>query len=289
MSWMKPWIRATELTKKYGKTIALDSLSFSIGEGVTLLYGPNGAGKSTLVSILEGLTMRTDGQVLVEEIDPARRPETLMSKVGFLPERPVIFGGSIVADFFHWYLKLSGSDLSRCRRLVDAFSAGYLLEHKFNSLSLGEMQLVNLVAVLSLERDGYVMDEPNANLDFHQRRVLSREISLLRAAGKNLLISTHIVDELVEVVDRSIGLNKGKIALLSEGGENSRGGLFSVNIISTDSELLMNALSSYSPRILDGRIVIDGAKTGEVLNSLSESERLAVSSVYLTPRMDIFE
>ncbi len=285
----EPWIKATELTKKYGKTAALDSLSLSVGGGVTLLYGPNGAGKSTLVSLLEGLAMPTEGQVEIGGAEPARRPEALMARFGYLPERPVSFGSNSVADFLYWYMKIGGSSHARLRQLITAFSADHLMSHKFSSLSLGEMQLVSLVAVLSLDREGYVLDEPNSSLDYHRRRVLAREISAMRSAGKKFLVSTHIVDELIEIVDRSFGLNRGKLAFSSEDHEGGRGSMFTVNIIASDPKAVMQGLTRYSPRVVDGRILVDGASTGEVLNNLSQTERMAISSIYLTPRMDFFE
>lgn len=286
---MSAWISSWELTKTYGKENALDHVSIEIYNGVSLVYGPNGAGKSTFVSILEGIQSPTHGYAEIFGKKPATDPAGVMKDVAFLPERPQFFGSRIVGDFLYWSLEIGEGSESEARRLLGLFDIDYLLHRKFNSLSLGEMQLVNIVAVLSLKRRGYVLDEPNANLDPARRFRLAQEISALSHNGKNFLITTHIMDEILSSVEFTIAFNKGKLVHSFDNSQIKDSNAFSTYLSSNDQEALLKELVIFSPKVVNEYVVIDGISLGEILNHLSENVRLKLRSTFTYPRMVEYE
>lgn len=285
----EPWIDIKNLTVTYGKHFALDDISAKIYDGVTLLYGPNGAGKSTFISALEGLRTPKKGSIRVVGHNPLKHPVAAMKEVAFLPERPQILGSSLVSDYFHWVLTIGNGSIEELRRILKRFNTFYLLKHKFTSLSMGEMQLVNLMAILSLKRRAYILDEPNANLDPARRFLLSREITERKRGGSHFLITTHIMDEILSTVDHTITLSHGKITTsYDNNGDNSGTGL-STYILSTEPERLMSALSDLDPILSGEHVVVKGRSVGQILNWVSEDTRSLILSIFSYPEMMLNE
>lgn len=284
-----PWIDIQNLTVKYGSFRAIDDVSARIFDGVTLLYGPNGAGKSTFISTLEGLTSSKSGRVLINGKDPAKHPTSAMKEVAFLPERPQFLGSSLVADYLYWAITIGKGSMQELKRLLRNFNTSYLLKHRFNTLSMGEMQLVSLMAVLSLKRRAYILDEPNANLDPARRFLLSREITERKRNGTKFLITTHIMDELLATVDHTITLSHGRIAMSYDNGGDSRGAGLSTYISSTKPEELMAALSKLDPALSGEHVVVRGKSVGEILNSIPEDARMLILSIFSYPELMLNE
>jgi len=283
------WLRTNNLTKNYGDTRALDRFTVEIKEGVTLAYGPNGAGKSTLVSIMEGLVKPTSGNVQIFGTDPSKKPEFIVKKIAFLPERPQYFGSNYVLDYFYWLSGIGGASREELKRLIKVFNIEHLIRHKFSTLSMGEMQLVSLVGILSLNREVYVLDEPNENLDPFRRFTLYQEVVRKKSDGKNFLIFTHIMDELLLAVDHTISISKGKVKSVIDNKNFQESDAFSTYIASSDNTNLLNTLSSFSPRIFGEYVVIDGAGLGNILNSLDDTARSSIISGFTYPRMAFYE
>ena len=209
---MKEWLQMINLSKKYGRIVALDSLNLSLEEGITLLLGPNGSGKSTIVSMAEGLTRPTRGEILVTGLSPFFEPSKLFQKVTFIPERPTYFSSSKVIEFLFWYAKFKNSKLEEIKNMMSRFNIEKLYESNVSQLSMGEMQLVELAAALSCHSEYYVLDEPNANVDPSMRLLMTSIFSEFSKKDKSsFLISSHIIDELLPVSDFIVNLRDGRL------------------------------------------------------------------------------
>ena len=159
------WIECRNIYKNFGKKVALENVDLKMEKGVNLVIGKNGSGKSTLISLIEGLSKPTSGTIRVLGEDPTKKYGDLMKRMAFLPERPIAYSDGKVKDFYEQFMRFNRVEEDSLNRMISIFDIDYLLKSKFKSLSLGEMQLVVLSATLSIQRDGYVLDEPNSNLD----------------------------------------------------------------------------------------------------------------------------
>ena len=198
-------------SKTYGKTPACRDISFSLPEGsVTVLLGPNGAGKSTIMKAIAGLlrfegTIRIDGE---DNTSPFSR-----RKIGYIPEIPSFYSNLTVAEHIEF--------LARAYRLKDYRARGDALLEKFelsehrkkfgDELSKGMQQKLNLCLGLLIEPKILLLDEPFIGLDPHAIRQLRKTVTDLREEGKILLISTHIIDSIDALWDRTIIMKKGQV------------------------------------------------------------------------------
>ncbi len=264
-------------------------MSVEIEPGVTLLYGLNGAGKSTFISMLEGLMKPTGGTLKVYGMDPYKEGRKVMEMVAFLPEKPMTFGTSRISDFLYWICTLGNARVEALERLIDRLELRPLLHRNFSDLSVGEQQLISLVAVLSMDRKAYVLDEPNANIDPRRRMEISAIVSEMKKQGKDFLISTHIMDELHAAMDSAAALIGGKLRIFKRKDSIKENKWLSTYISSTDKDIMFGILSDASPRIEGEYVVVDGYSAGEILNKIGPEERSLIISVFSYPRMDLNE
>lgn len=198
-------------TKRYGKTIACDDLNFSLPDGsVTVLLGPNGAGKSTVMKAITGL-LRFDGTILVD--GAAHSLPSSRRKIGYIPEIPSFYSNLTVAEHMEFIARCYRlkNYKERAQELLERFE---LLEHrkKFgDELSKGMQQKLNICIGLLTQPDILLLDEPFIGLDPHAIRQLREVILELKRQGKVLLISTHIIDSIDALWDRTIIMQKGTI------------------------------------------------------------------------------
>lgn len=204
-------IEAIGLSKRYGTTVAVDNLSFSVPAGqVTGFLGPNGAGKTTTLRLLLGLAEPTAGEALVfgrryRELDqPARRVGAVLESNDFDPGRS---GGD------HLRALALAAEIPRSRvdevlGLVDlTASAG----RRVRTYSLGMRQRLGLAAALLGDPDLLILDEPTNGLDpvgVHWLRGFLRGFA---EAGRTVLISSHLLAEVAQAVDRVMVIDRGRL------------------------------------------------------------------------------
>ncbi|MBQ4505953.1 MAG: ABC transporter ATP-binding protein [Firmicutes bacterium] len=204
-------LEVRHVTKRYGKTLAVDDVSFTLDPGsVTVLLGPNGAGKSTIMKSIIGF-LKFDGEILVggeeNKTPQARRI------IGYVPEIPALYPNLTVSEHMEF--------LARAYRLTDysarkeALLARFeLSEHsrKFgDELSKGMQQKLNLCLGLLPEPQVILLDEPMIGLDPHAIKELRSTIEELRVQGRTLLVSTHIIDSVDMLWDRTVIMQGGKV------------------------------------------------------------------------------
>lgn len=202
---------------RYGKTLALDGLSFEVNRGeIAALLGPNGSGKSTTLSVAAGILDPEEGSVTACGIERKADPESYARSVGLVPQEPALYEDlSAEANllFFGRLYGLNGYDL-RCRVAIalDRVRLTDRAKDRVSTYSGGMKQRVNLAIALLHDPPLLLLDEPTASLDPKSRDSLFADLHRLRDDGHAILLTTHHLDEAETGCDRIVVLNQGTIA-----------------------------------------------------------------------------
>ena len=275
------WIEISDLHKNYGKKDVINGLDLHVENGINLILGDNGAGKSTLISIIEGLTRFKSGNVRVIGLDPRKEAKKVMERVSFIPESPAFFGSQIIQEYLNIYTKLNGGSLECLKYYMDTFGISEIAESHFQSLSKGEAQLVQIAASLSTQKEYFVMDEPNSNLDARRRGDLSREIEDLRKRnGSSFLIVTHIADDIYPISDRIYTMKSGNIKLTATPNEVITGNLVQTVIIrASDLQGIRESLKHFNTVQRGQELIVKCENVYRIIKSLSEEQIESIISI----------
>jgi ABC-2 type transport system ATP-binding protein len=207
-------ISVSELTRRFGATTALASVSLSMPRGAVYgLVGANGAGKTTLIKHLLGLLRAESGSVRVFGLDPVADPVGVLSRIGYLSEENDLPGWMRVDELLRY-----------SRAFYPAWDDGYAdeLRHTFaldptariTNLSKGQKARAGLLIALAHQPELLVLDEPSSGLDPIVRRdILGAVIRTIAAEGRTVLFSSHLLDEVEEVADHVTMLSRGQVVL----------------------------------------------------------------------------
>jgi len=231
-------IEAKDLTKRYGKAVAVDHISFTVGRGEIFgLLGPNGAGKTTTILMLLGLTEISGGEVRVLGFNPAREPLSVKRRVGYLPDTVGFYDGLTAADNLRYTARLIGFRLAeREKRIADAIEQvglGEYADKRVATFSRGMRQRLGLAEILMKGAQIAILDEPTSGLDPHATAELLGIIRAFKAEGVSVLLSSHLLERVQSVCDRVALFSGGKIALMGtvpELGRQVLGGGYVVDI-----------------------------------------------------------
>jgi len=204
------------LKKYFGKTKAVDGLSFSLSEGeVVGLLGPNGAGKTTTLKCIVGLLRKAEGTITIDGMD--HRSDVARAKLAYIPEVPDIYEGLTVWDhlkFIALAYNLRGWE-KRANDLIQRFDLMEKRNELGMHLSKGMKQKTMICCALLHDPDVLLFDEPLIGLDPKAVHELKEVFMDLKALGKSLLISTHMLDTAQNLCDRVLVMKSGK--LIAEG------------------------------------------------------------------------
>jgi len=183
-------------TKRYGGLLALDALDLSIPSGALFaLVGPNGAGKTTALGLLTGLLAPTSGRALVSGFDVAREPLEAKKRLGFVPDRPLLWPRWTPRETLRFVgaaFGLAGAELeARIDRELAAQGLCEVADARNDSLSHGTRQRVALAQAFLHDPPLYVLDEPMVGLDPVAQRTLAERLLGKAAAGASVLFTTH--------------------------------------------------------------------------------------------------
>jgi ABC-2 type transport system ATP-binding protein len=207
-------ISVKNISKLYGAQKALDNISFEIKEGeIVGLLGPNGAGKSTMMKIITCFIPPTSGEVFVNDFDIYEQAIEVKKRIGYLPENNPLYSEMYVKEYLKFVAgihKLGKNTFSQIDKMVEICGLEIEYKKKIGALSKGYRQRVGLAQALIHNPDVLILDEPTSGLDPNQ---LLEIRSLIKNIGKDktIMLSTHIMQEVEAICDRSIIINKGKI------------------------------------------------------------------------------
>ncbi len=214
-------IDVQHLTKRYGRFLALDAISFRAAEGEVLGFlGPNGAGKTTTMRILTGYTPPTSGTARVAGFDVLADSLEMRRHVGYLPETVPLYRDMTVRGYVDYIAQLHGV-ADRRRRVDEVLERVGMHERRrslIRSLSKGMRQRVGLAQALVHDPPVLILDEPTIGLDPHQVqdvRALIQEIG----ARRTVLLSTHILSEAEQMCDRIAIIDRGRIIAIGTPAE----------------------------------------------------------------------
>ena len=200
-----------DLTKTFGATRALDGFSLTVPTGqVTGFLGPNGAGKSTTIRILLGLLKATSGTAEVLGMDPWSHAVQIHHRLAYVPGDTNLWPNLTGGEAIDVLTSSERGSAHRRRReeLIERFELDPT--KRCRTYSKGNRQKVALVAALSRDVDLYVMDEPTSGLDPLMEAIFTDEVSRLRAAGRTVLLSSHILAEVEKLCDTVTIIRAGR-------------------------------------------------------------------------------
>jgi ABC-2 type transport system ATP-binding protein len=211
-----PFLIARDLARQFGKVQAVDGVSFEVGAGqVVGLIGANGAGKTTLMRILATLDLPDRGTIHLNGINVVEKPTAVRRRLGWMPDHVGVYRDTTVGDYLDFYGRAHGfRDRELVRRLGDVIEfteLGELLDRPADALSKGQTQRLSLARTLLNDPEFLILDEPAAGLDPKARLEFKNLVRLLRARGKTLLISSHILSELGEMCDSLLFMDRGRM------------------------------------------------------------------------------
>jgi ABC-2 type transport system ATP-binding protein len=203
------------LSKRYGRNVAVDALSFSVQPGEVLGFlGANGAGKSTTMRMIAGFVSPTSGEVSVCGHDIETAAVAAKSCLGYLPEGAPSYGEMTVAEFLDFIADIRGlrGERRRQRRdiVVDRLQLAQVINQVVETLSKGFRRRVGLAQALIHDPQVLILDEPTDGLDPNQKHEVRRLINEL-SKDKLVIVSTHILEEVHEVCTRAIVIANGRI------------------------------------------------------------------------------
>ena len=208
-------LKASELTKRYGMTLALDAVDFQVTDGITGLLGPNGAGKSTAIKLSLGLIKPTSGSAEVLGRRPYDSPD-VRERLGYMPEHDCLPPSTTAAEFLSHMAQVSGLPPAQARtRAADILRHVGLEEERYRPIgqySTGMKQRVKLGQALVHDPALVLLDEPTAGLDPVGRDEMLRLVRRTgREFGISIILSSHLMGDVESTCDRIIVLEGGRV------------------------------------------------------------------------------
>lgn len=208
---MATW-ECKSLCKRYGKVQALDNVSFAIEPGrVVGLLGPNGSGKTTLIKLANGLLAPTGGELLINGQRPGKATR---AQVSYLPDRPCLpewMSAEKLLDMFSDFYADFQPD--KAREMLEKL--GIDPKQKIKQMSKGTREKVQLILVMSRKAELYLLDEPIGGVDPATRDYILETIIRNYNPSASVVISTHLIADVEQVLDDVIFINHGQIVLRS--------------------------------------------------------------------------
>lgn len=205
-----PLVYLDHVQKLYGKHTALYDVSVNIQPGRIIgLLGPNGSGKTTIIKLINGLLQPTSGNVYIH----GQRPSIETKKViSYLPDTTYLDENMKISEAIRFFQDFySDFNVARAHKLLTDLQLRP--EQRLRQLSKGNKEKVQLILVMSREADLYILDEPIGGVDPAARDYILRTIIQNRRPNSSVLISTHLISDVEQVLDEALFINQGRIML----------------------------------------------------------------------------
>ena len=212
-------IAVDQLTRRFGEVLALDQVSFAATDGaITGILGPNGAGKTTLMRILATLILPDSGTARVDEHDCVAEPLAVRQRFGILSDAKGLYPRLTARENVAYFGALHGLPRrlirERANALFERLDMTALKNRRTDGFSQGEKMKTAIARALIHDPQNVLLDEPTNGLDVIATRAMRELIIALKDAGKCVLFSSHIMQEVSAVCDRIVVLNKGRIVAI---------------------------------------------------------------------------
>jgi ABC-type multidrug transport system ATPase subunit len=205
----------TALRRTFGSVVAVEHADLRVPPGqVTALVGPNGSGKTTLMLMMAGLLRPDSGRLTVGGADPAHRPTAVRARVGWMPDVlgtwETLTCREVLQTFADAHLLPPAEGRRRAHELLATVHLEELADRPARVLSRGQKQRLGLARALVHEPQVLLLDEPASGLDPRSRVELRRLLRHLAAQGRAVLVSSHVLAELDDLVDRAVFVSRGR-------------------------------------------------------------------------------
>ena len=209
-------IRAENLHKRFGATVALDGLSFTARDGrITGILGPNGAGKTTALRILYGLMQPDAGKVEVDGLDVGAETLEARRRLGVLPDGGGLSPRLTAREHIRYFGRLHGLGgrqlETRLDELIGLLDMAGIADRRARGFSHGERVKTALAQALVHQPQNVLLDEPTNGLDVKSVRALRRMLGRLRDAGRCVLFSSHVMQEVAALCDDIVVISAGQV------------------------------------------------------------------------------
>jgi ABC-2 type transport system ATP-binding protein len=263
-------IEVDRLTKRYGKTVAVNDLSFQVTPGrITGFLGPNGAGKTTTLKAILGLVRPTAGTTRVLG-KPYRELEDPVRTVGAVLETSRYHPGRSGRNHLRVLATQAGIPHPRVEEVLELVAMKDAARRRVGGYSMGMRQRLGLAGALLGEPQLLVLDEPANGLDPAGIRWLRDLLRSLAQQGRTILVSSHVLAEVEQIADEVVIIHRGRFVAQSTTSELSARAAAGVRVRSPDAERLRDVLSTNGMSVVvleDGALgVVDGtpARVGEL-------------------------
>ena len=293
-----PAILLDHASRWYGNVVAVNDVSFSVGSGVTSLLGPNGAGKTTILHMLAGLLRPSAGRVLLGG-QPAWRNPGVYRSVGLVPEREAVYDFLTGREFVEMCARLQRvpDPVAAARRAIETVDLEAAAGRAVGTYSKGMRQRVKIAGALVHEPSILLLDEPFNGMDPRQRLHMIELLRSMAAAGRAILFSSHILEEVERLAEQVLVIHAGRLAAAGDYRQirrlmTDRPHTFVVR--SSDNRRLAAAFlaepSVFGAELEDGRLSVRVAEFRGFTTSVARVARAAGVSLYeVAPSDDSLE
>jgi ABC-2 type transport system ATP-binding protein len=240
-------VQTQGLAKRYGRSLAVAGVELAVEQGEIFgLVGPNGAGKTTMLKMLATLLVPSSGDAEVAGHSVRREPDAVRSVIGYMPDTFGVYDDMRVWEYLDFFGRCYGLSAARRRQMIGDLLELVDLTHKHGSyvqeLSRGMQQRLCLAHALVHDPQVLLLDEPASGLDPRARVELRELLRELRALGKTIMISSHILPELEELCTSVAIIDHGRLLAsgrVEEIGDRFRvGGVFRARVLGGDEALV---------------------------------------------------
>ena len=210
-------IEVQGVRKCFGPVVAVEDVSFTAPNGrITGILGPNGAGKTTTLRMLYGVLKADVGRALVDGFDAATQPLEVRRRLGVLPDARGLYPRLTAREHVRYFGRLHGLSGAALERNIDALvellDMRAIADRRAEGMSMGERLKVAIARALVHQPDNVLLDEPTNGLDVMSTRSMRTVIRRLREAGKCVLFSSHVMQEVAALCDEVVVVARGRVA-----------------------------------------------------------------------------
>lgn len=282
-------IEVERLTKRFGKTVAVDDLSFRVSpERVTGFLGPNGAGKTTTLKVILALARPTSGSATIDG-RPYRELDQPLRRVGAVLETSNYHPGRSGRNHLRVLAAAAGIPRSRVEEVLELVAVKDVAKRRVKGYSLGMRQRLGLAAALLGDPKVLVLDEPANGLDPAGIRWLRDLLRSLASEGRTVFVSSHLLAEMEQIADDVIVIHRGKFVAQASTADLASRAAARVRVRSPQAERLRELLVAQDASVepLDGGALGVGEVTAEQVGELAAANGIVLHE--LSPELATLE